>query len=269
MRKQYHFRPSNNGYYAWDVDKLVQKSKNLEVIEVGIDSIPEFNQNYWYNENPPTCKSIAEHFKLANETNLEYPVILSAEHTLMDGMHRIIKAYSLGRTSVKAVKFEITPSPDYTDVFPDDLPYEIEEGLGSDNSAIIGTLIDDVVNNSRDKNELRFSDRIFELTTQMKEFNYDSIYKNSKLSGQDERIHLILDQLYKNFLNLLKEEGDNLLTESVQERYPYRIFSDFLRGMKYDKYTDNEIIVSDFIAGMSDSFAMRSFEDLFYLKPII
>jgi len=124
MRKQYHFKPSNNGYYAWDEDILIQKSKNLEVFDVEINSIQEFNQNYWYNENPPTCRSIAEHIKLINESDLQFPVILSAEHILMDGMHRIMKAYSSGHTFIKAVKFETTPPPDYTDVFPDDLPYE-------------------------------------------------------------------------------------------------------------------------------------------------
>ena len=124
MRKQYHFKPSKNGYYAWDVDKLVLKSKSLKVIEVEIKSIPEFNENYWYNENNPTCKSIAEHFILINECSLKHPIILSTEHTLMDGMHRIIKAYSLGYSRIKAVKFKITPVPDYKDVLPDDLPYE-------------------------------------------------------------------------------------------------------------------------------------------------
>ena len=103
----------------------------------------------------------------------------------------------------------------------------------------------------------------------MKGFNYRSIYLNPQLSGQKERIQLILEQLFSNFLNLLNEQRDSLFSGKTKDRYPYRIFSDFVQGMAYDEYTDNTIVVSDFIAGMSDSFAMRSFEDLFYVKPII
>ena len=30
MRKQYHFRPSANGYSAWDIDRLIKLSSELE-----------------------------------------------------------------------------------------------------------------------------------------------------------------------------------------------------------------------------------------------
>ncbi len=41
----------------------------------------------------------------------------------MDGMHRVLKALNAGEESVDAVVFDQDPEPDYTDVFPDDLPY--------------------------------------------------------------------------------------------------------------------------------------------------
>lgn len=154
-------------------------------------------------------------------------------------------------------------------IIPEDIPPKVKEGLGSNNSEIIGSLIDDVVEYSQGKNYIGFSPNIFELTTIMKKFNYQSIYLNPQLSGQKERIQLILEQLFGNFLNLLNGKKHILLSGKFADKYPYQIFSEFLRGMDYDDGTDSTIIVSDFIAGMSDSFAMRSFEDLFYLKPII
>ena len=48
MRKQYHFRPSKNGYYAWDVDKLVERSKDFPVISVKLSEIKELDENFWY-----------------------------------------------------------------------------------------------------------------------------------------------------------------------------------------------------------------------------
>jgi hypothetical protein len=58
------------------------------------------------------------------ETDLRYPVILSADGRVMDGMHRVAKAYVEGRESVVAVRFGETPEPDYIDADPDALPYD-------------------------------------------------------------------------------------------------------------------------------------------------
>ena len=128
MRKQYHFRPSKNGYYAWDVDKLVESSKDFPVISVKLSKIKELDENFWYggHNDIPTCRSIAEHMQLVNETSLQYPIILSEEGRVMDGMHRVLKAILNKDKSIKAVKFDKTPEPDYEDVFPDDLSYDEE-----------------------------------------------------------------------------------------------------------------------------------------------
>ncbi len=58
-----------------------------------------------------------------NDANLSFPVILAAEGRVMDGMHRIAKALMLGRETVDAVQFTVTPEPDYRGVLPKDLPY--------------------------------------------------------------------------------------------------------------------------------------------------
>jgi hypothetical protein len=126
MRKQYFIRPSGNGYYAWDVDKLIEASVGSPVVTLDLRDIRELDENYWYNGEGdiPTCRSIAEHFKLVMEADLDYPVILSSERLVMDGMHRIIKALVSGHTAIDAVILEKTPPPDFEDVFPEDLPYE-------------------------------------------------------------------------------------------------------------------------------------------------
>ena len=125
MRKQYHFRPSKNGFFAWDVDKLIAASKDFPVVSVDLGDIKELDENFWYNgaNDVPTCRSIGEHLQLANEADLSFPVILSEEMRVMDGMHRIVKALTLGHKSIKAVIFKNNPPPDFTDVFPNDLSY--------------------------------------------------------------------------------------------------------------------------------------------------
>ena len=126
MRKQYHFRPSKNGYFAWDVDGLIKLSKGLEIKLIPLDSIRELDENYWFNDakDTPTCRAITEHFRLVQQSDLSYPIILSSDGRVMDGMHRVCKALLEERTSIEAVQFEIDPLPDYEDVYPDDLSYD-------------------------------------------------------------------------------------------------------------------------------------------------
>ena len=125
MRKQYHYQPSEKGFYAWDVDKLIEESKNLDVIEINISTIKELDEAFWYNgkNDIPTIRSIVDHMKLINEVSLKYPIILSAENLVMDGMHRVSKALFKGISKVRAVRFIKTPLPDFTDIYPHDLPY--------------------------------------------------------------------------------------------------------------------------------------------------
>jgi len=69
LRKQYHLRPSKKGFFAWDVDKLVEKSRYFPEIIVPVEDIKELDENFWYrtSTSKPTCRSIAEHTKLINE----------------------------------------------------------------------------------------------------------------------------------------------------------------------------------------------------------
>lgn len=125
MRKQYHLRKTHHGFDAWDIDKLVEASKSLPVVPLNLDEIKELDENFWYNgpNDIPTCRSIAEHLQLVQEADLSYPVILSGDKRVMDGMHRIVKALILGHQTINAIIFENTPPPDFRDVLEDDLKY--------------------------------------------------------------------------------------------------------------------------------------------------
>ena len=67
---------------------------------------------------------VAEHARLIQETDLSYPIILSADGRVMDGMHRVAQAYIKGSEAIEAVQFAVDPEPDFVDVDPDSLPYE-------------------------------------------------------------------------------------------------------------------------------------------------
>ena len=125
MRKQYHFRRTDRGLLAWDVDRLVELSAGFTPIEVPLSEIRELDETFWFDHEDlePTCRRVALHARLMNETDLSHPIVLSQDGRVMDGMHRVCKALIEGRETVRAVRFDVDPEPDYVDVDPDELPY--------------------------------------------------------------------------------------------------------------------------------------------------
>ena len=125
MRAQYHFRNSPNGLCAWNVHRLVELSRTLVRERVPLSAIRELDEPYWASDRAQqmTCRDVVEHARLILDCDLRYPVILSSDGRVMDGMHRISKALLEGLNDIEAVRFTQDPEPDYIGVPPDDLPY--------------------------------------------------------------------------------------------------------------------------------------------------
>ncbi len=70
-----------------------------------------------------SCRQVVDHARLMQDADLSFPVILSSDGRVMDGMHRICKALLMGQSEIEAVRFLHDPEPDYIGVNPDDLPY--------------------------------------------------------------------------------------------------------------------------------------------------
>ena len=92
MRKQYYFRPSSAGVLAWDIDRLVQLSDSLPRKRIALGSIRELDEVWCGDDDPPTWRSMLSHIPLMDETDLSYPIIVSASGAVMDGMHRVARA---------------------------------------------------------------------------------------------------------------------------------------------------------------------------------
>ncbi len=126
MRAQYHFRNSSEGVCAWSVHRLVELSSTLTRERVPLSAIRELDEPFWTGgENQKlTCREIANHARLMLESDLAFPIILSSDGRIMDGMHRVCKALLQGLDHVEAVRFPNDPNPDFVGIRPDDLPYE-------------------------------------------------------------------------------------------------------------------------------------------------
>lgn len=109
-----HSRLIGGKRFVWFTEHLWELARDLPVKLVGIETLPEFDQNCWFGEaNPPTCREVARHAKRIYEADLSYPIILSSEGYLMDGGHRIAKAWLLGLQEIRAVQFPVDPEPAY------------------------------------------------------------------------------------------------------------------------------------------------------------
>jgi hypothetical protein len=123
MRKQYYFRRSERGLLAWDVDRLVELSRDFPRKSVPLSAISELDEPWSGEDESQTWRGLLEHLELIEAADLSYPIILSATGAVMDGMHRVARAARDGRDSIEAVQFDADPEPDHVGLGPKDLPY--------------------------------------------------------------------------------------------------------------------------------------------------
>jgi hypothetical protein len=109
-----HSRLTPQGRAVWSTERLWRAAEGLPVRSVAIADIAEFDQDCWFDAaHVPTCRAVAEHARRIEAADLTHPIILSSDGRLMDGGHRVAKAWLLGLSEVAAVRFETDPAPDY------------------------------------------------------------------------------------------------------------------------------------------------------------
>ena len=109
-----HSRMTEQGRAVWLTERLWEFARDLPVRQVPIGQIREFDLNCWFGpQDVPTCRAVASHALQISRADLRYPIILSADGGLMDGGHRVCKAWLLGHTEISVVQFAQDPEPDY------------------------------------------------------------------------------------------------------------------------------------------------------------
>ena len=98
--------------HVWHTERLWELAQALPRFELPLDSVRELDMDCWFLEDPPTLRAVAEHARRIQDADPDFPVILAADGSLMDGGHRICRAWIEARPSVPAVRFPETPPPD-------------------------------------------------------------------------------------------------------------------------------------------------------------
>jgi hypothetical protein len=93
--------------------QLWEAAEGLPIKKVRLSELDGFDEVHWYGGPRnilPTCRSIAEHARDIYEADLRFPIILSPMGEVLDGWHRICKAFLLGLTEINAVQLTAMPA---------------------------------------------------------------------------------------------------------------------------------------------------------------
>lgn len=100
--------------YVWYVARLQGLSSGLPERSVPLESLTDLDENLWFSTygEVPTCRAVAAHAARIFDADMGHPVLLSPAGEVLDGMHRVAKAWLSGMKEVRAVQFSEMPPPD-------------------------------------------------------------------------------------------------------------------------------------------------------------
>lgn len=114
FRRTFYDTGVNGEILIFDVERLWLLAADLTVETIALSTVEsELDYPYqWFKNKKPSPREIAKHAKLIYDADLSHPIILSSRGMVMDGIHRIAKAWLLGHETILAVRFVDDPEPD-------------------------------------------------------------------------------------------------------------------------------------------------------------
>ncbi len=128
-----------------------------------------------------------------------------------------------------------------------DLPKSALNVLGKNHSERIDTMVRDIIKSSWSYPEIRRSKRVKEATDILRKFLFKNVYVGSKAKKEEIKAKRLLKILFRYY----KEHTDDIPAK--------------FKLMK-DKFGKEQIII-DYIAGMTDKYAIEKGEELFIPSP--
>jgi dGTPase len=136
----------------------------------------------------------------------------------------------------------------------DELPQGVKKELGESNTAIINSLVTDIIINSYHRDEIIYSSNIAERVFELKQFNVERIYQNSRLKAKKTKLKNAFRYLFDKFAEDLKKDKEDSL-----------IFKEWIfnrgknKGANYVNSNLSEQIVVDYIASMTDRYFYNTY----------
>lgn len=126
-----------------------------------------------------------------------------------------------------------------------DIPERIRKVLGPSSKVRLDTMVHNVITNSMEQSAIWMSPEVAEAMMDLRKFLFENVYQNPVAKGEEKKaVHMIknLYEFYEDHLEYLPEQFLCMIGPDGESR---------------------EQVVCDYIAGMTDTYAVKKFEEYF------
>lgn len=128
-----------------------------------------------------------------------------------------------------------------------DLPASTRRTLGADHSLRIETLVTDMVETSQRAGDILLSDGVWDAMQELRTFLFEAVYQSEPVMREARKAQHLISALFAYFVEH---------PEAVPEEYRAISAGDRVRA------------ATDYVAGMTDRYAVRTYEALFVPRPM-
>ena len=125
----------------------------------------------------------------------------------------------------------------------EDIPRSIAKVLGISHSQRINSLVCDTITTSREAGVICLSPKVEKALSDLREFMFENVYRNPVAKGQEVKARGMLKRMYEYYYS-----------------HPEALPEDFQPQLSFDGM---ERTVCDYIAGMTDNYAVDKYTELF------
>ncbi|HAX52789.1 deoxyguanosinetriphosphate triphosphohydrolase [Muricomes intestini] len=126
-----------------------------------------------------------------------------------------------------------------------DIPAKYRKVLGNSGKERLDTMVHDVITQSMDRPVIVMSGEVQAAMAGLRKFMFENVYMNPKAKGEEDKAVHLIEQLYDYYI-----------------RHPELLPGQYLRSMERTG-TCREQTVCDYIAGMTDNYAVKKYEEFF------
>lgn len=128
-----------------------------------------------------------------------------------------------------------------------DLPHECIQILGETHSKRLNSMITCVIEFALKNNRIELSGEIGEATWKLREFMFENVYVGSKAKKEEDKAMKCIEQIYNHYIE-----------------FPEKLPEEFVKRIKE---WGIETVVCDYIAGMTDRYAIYEYSNIFIPSP--
>lgn len=127
----------------------------------------------------------------------------------------------------------------------EDIPARYTDVLGNTTKVRLDTMIHNVITNSMDQPKISMSQEVREATLGLRRYMFENVYQNPAAKGEEVKAVNMITNLYEYYIRHM---------ELLPGQY---------LAMMDTNGASEEQVVCDYIAGMTDTYAVKKFEEFF------